>query len=145
MRFNLCDRLPDLAQHLILEYLDYKWRCGKFIRQLPRDLPIYQYLKERPEVKERYFNFDDPEHCVEYYDDGSWDLCDEYGNKTYFAIEFVLKYVKRKYYYQKVMEIRYCGFDRELVNVNIECYDTDYDGSWNPVVDDECCVVMKRW
>ena len=148
MRLDLCHKLPDLVQHSILEFLNYKWRNGKFIKQLPKDLPIYNYIKQRPIVEEKYFTEDDPEHCKWYNNDGSFELCDEYGNRTYFEIKFLLKTIKRKSYIDKVMELRYCRFDRELVNVIVQYYDFDYDHVYpigNIYGPDRECDVLIRW
>jgi hypothetical protein len=148
MRLDLCHKLPDLVQHIILEFLNYKWRNGKFIRQLPKDLSIYRYIKKRPIIKEKYFTEDDPEHYIWYNDDGSFNICDQYGNNTYFEISFVLKTIKRKSHIDKVMELRYCCFDRELVNVIVQYYDEDY-GEIHPIGNlygkDSECNVLIRW
>lgn len=38
--------LLDLPQNIILEFLGYKFRCGKFINQLPQNMEIYELLLE---------------------------------------------------------------------------------------------------
>ena len=133
MQTKLLSLLPDLAQHTILEYMDYKLRHGKYIKQLPRDLPIYKYLLNRPTVEEEYYTWDDfikSEHVFEYDDeDGYHYYCDEDGNDTYCMISLVTNIFKRKSLVERTIDISYSFSDRNIYKVEDHLYDYDFDGS----------------
>jgi hypothetical protein len=142
MRLNLCQLLPDLAQHIILEFLDYKLRCGKYIKQLPKNLPIYKDILNRPEVKIEYYCWDDwynSKYVYKYEDDDEDDIDyyigDEDGNKTYFIISIIIEFIKRKNWIEKTLEIKYAHNDRNTFSVNTILYDYDYDGTKHIIVD----------
>lgn len=133
MRRELCNLLPDLAQHTVLEFLDYKLRCGKYIKRLPKDLPIYKYILKRPKVEEEYYSWHDwrdSEYLYKYdNEDGTFDICDEEGNTKYFKISLVINCFKRKYWCENTMEISYSYSDRNTYKIEVQLYDYDYDGS----------------
>jgi len=133
MQTKLLSLLPDLVQHIILEYMDYKLRRGKYIKQLPRDLPIYKYILNRPAVKEEYYTWDDfieSEFVFEYEDDDGYPhYCDEDGNDTYCMISLVTNIFKRKYWTERTIDISYSFCDRNTFKVEQNTYDYDFDGS----------------
>ena len=135
MKEALCKQLPDLAQHIILEFLDYRLRCGKYIRQIPKDLPIYNLIRNRPQVEELYFSQHDDRVVGAYYDninDVYYDH-DEDGYETYFKISLIMKYVKRKGWLEKTLEIDYSYGDRNKYRIQNHLYDFDFDGSKHSV------------
>jgi hypothetical protein len=138
MRSEFCNLLPDLAQHTILEFLDYKLRCGKYIKRLPKDLPIYKYILNRPRIEEEYYSWDDWRYNTILYkydnEDGSYVICDEYGYTTYFMISLVIGTIKRKSWLENTMEISYSSSDRNTFRVQLHLYDYDFDGSKHRVV-----------
>ena len=133
MRSTLCHLLPDLAQHTILEFMGYKLRCGKYMQQLPKDLPIYHSILNRPEVEEIHYtlvDFENSEFLYKYdNEDGTFDICDEDGYDTYFIISLVMNSFKRKYWIENVMEICYAYSDRNTFKVDVNVYEYDFDGS----------------
>jgi len=120
MRTSLCYNLPDLAQHIILEFLNYRLRNGKYIRRIPVDLPIYSLLKDRSETHEIFFTPEDsPVRVNEHYDEGNADYyyTDDDGNTTFFRVSISTKeYCKgrgrKAEYFQHRLEINYCYDDR---------------------------------
>ena len=137
MNINFCLKLPNLAQHIILEFLDYKLRCGKYIKQLPKDLPIYKQILYRPQVEEEYYCWNDwnnNDNIYEYIDEnGLICYCDELGNETYFMISIIIKYIKRKNTIEKTLEISYSYYDRNIFRIEDHLYDYDFDGSKHKV------------
>lgn len=130
MRRELCHRLPDLVQHIILEFLDWRLRCGKHIRRLPSDLPVYSLLEERPPVEIHYYEKNHPHVVGEYYDDEGWlHYYDEDGNDSYFRISLITQMIKRKYYITEEIEISYSFTDRGKYCLEKHDYEEDYDGS----------------
>jgi len=135
MESKLLSLLRDLVQYIILEYLDYKLRCRKYIKQLPKDLLIYKCILDRPEVEEVYYCNEDysnnSEFIFEYKDDEGFHCYfgDEFGNESYFAVTLVTNFFKRKYWTKKTIEISYAYSDRNTFKVEQNMYDYDYDGS----------------
>jgi len=137
MNINLCHKLPNLAQHIILEFLDYKLRSGKYIKQLPKDLPIYELILNRPDVEEIYYSYNDwnnNENIYEIEDEnGLIYYCDQYGNETYFIISIIMKYIKRKNLIENTLEIKYSFYDRNIFKIESHKYDYVFDGSKHEV------------
>jgi hypothetical protein len=136
------DLLPDLARHIILEYLNYKLRCGKYIKQLPKDLPIYQCILNRPQVEEKsYYRYRPDELVYDYNkDDGTYydyneddeydeDDEDEDNVKKYFLLSLEIKYFKRKCWLANTLVISYSYNDRNVFKVESQLYEYDYDGT----------------
>lgn len=133
MQTKLCLALPDLAQHTILEFLDYNLRRGKYIKKLPKDLPVYNLILNRPEVEEKYYNNYDY-HTYRFInrnvnEDGSCYYCDEDGCDSYFLISIVTKFSKRKSWVEHTMEIKYSYYNRNSYDIDYHIYDYDFDGS----------------
>jgi hypothetical protein len=124
MKATLCKRLPDAAQHIILELLDYRLRSGKYIKHLPRDLPIYRRILDRPVVEEIYFT---PEHSpvqiTENYDDaGEVYFTDDEGYSSFYRISLVVReygggFGRKCETYQERLEISYSYGDRSYYTV----------------------------
>jgi len=112
MKTSLCYKLPDLPQHIILEYLGYKLRLRKYIKSLPKDLPIYQLLWDRPKTEEFVFTEDDhPVNIIEHYDDnGDFYYVDEENGKTFFRVMLVTKVLRGDE--EEAIEIAYSCWDR---------------------------------
>lgn len=124
--------LPNLAQHIILEFLDYKLRNGKYIRQLPKDLPIYNYILNRQQVIEKCYDVYDfmrsknvfpyeNERGYVYYGDVN-------GFDKYYLISLVVNGFRRKYWTETTIDILYSYSDRNIYEVTSSLYDYDYDG-----------------
>jgi len=43
-------KVPDLPQHIILEFLGYKFHHGSYSKQFPRKMEIYELLMERTQI-----------------------------------------------------------------------------------------------
>jgi len=86
------------------------------MKQLPRDLPIYQLILNRTAVEEIYYtlvDFYNSEYLYKYEnEDGTFDIYDEYGFDTYFIISLVIKRAKYNHWLEKMMEICYSYSDR---------------------------------
>jgi len=137
MREDLCILLPDLVESRILEYLGYKQRCGKYMKQLPRDLPIYDMLMNRPIVEKRYYSDDEEvfegntfQH--EYIDENGEDYYfgDEDGCEFYFIVSINKReYKKSRGYFVETVDIMYSASDRNISKAVEEVYEYDYDNS----------------
>lgn len=126
-------RLPHLAQHIILEFLDYRLRSGKYIRRLPKKLGIYTMVQERPIMEEFYLESDNPLVVSNYFDDdGEEFFCDGYGNDTYFRCSITTKIydlgTKRKYFYENSIDLAYSLSDRGTFSVRHMRYDLHSSG-----------------
>ena len=55
---NIINKVPDLPQHFILEFLGYKFHHGKYAKQLPGNLEIYDLLMERTQIINNTVAFD---------------------------------------------------------------------------------------
>ena len=133
MRIDLCSRLPDLAQHSILEYLDYKLRRGKYIKQLSKGLSIYKLLQYRPAVEELYF--DGYHECVvgSYIDDDNKTrYYDEDGYESYFMIPMITCKLRRgdRWSVEEILELSYSFGDRS--KYLLEKYSYKYDDYGTP-------------
>jgi hypothetical protein len=137
MNINFCLKLPNLVQHIILEFLDYKLRSGKYIKQLPKDLPIYELILNRQKVKEIYYSYEDwyNNENIYYIEDenGIFYYFDQYGNETYFMISIIIEYIKRKNWIENTLEIKYSYHDRNIFKIECHKYDYDFDGSKHEV------------
>ena len=135
MKTSLIRSLPDLAQHVILEFLDYKLRCGRYMRQLPNNLPIYRSIIDRPDVEEVCYGWEDFYYGNEYIfkyerEDGTFYYGDNDGNESYFMISLPMKSFKeRKYWLENIIEISYSYSDRNIYRIQTNEYEYDYDGS----------------
>jgi hypothetical protein len=126
-------KLPDLVEHIIFEFLDYKLRCGKYIKQLTIDSSIQKLITRRPKVEEVYYTYYDwqDNKSLSLYtddDDGIY-IYDEYGYEKYFMVSIVTKYIKRKSFLENTLEISYNYNDRNFFRIETKLYDYDYDGS----------------
>jgi hypothetical protein len=131
MRLDVCSRLPDLAQHNILEYLDYKLRRGKYIKQLSKDLSIYKLLQYRPVVEEVYFD-GNHECAVGHYidDDNKTRYYDEDGYESYFTIPMITRELRRGHNcMEEILELSYSFGDRSKYLVEKISYKYDYYGT----------------
>ena len=121
MKYQLCHKLPDIAQHIILEFVGgYKFRLGKFIRQISLEEKeiIHQALSRRPEVEFRSFG-DSSSSSIDlpgeyHYEDneGYTHYCDENSYENYFRISFILNFYHHKFDEEETMEINYSYDDR---------------------------------
>jgi hypothetical protein len=114
--------LPDLSQHIILEFLDYKLRNKKYIKQLSkyRIACFEDEFSERPEVE--YFE-------EEVYEERHNDEDSEYYIFSKYEIQFNVLY---KIYHgdaiDKFVVLSYSPFDRNDFDVQIKYIQYDYDG-----------------
>jgi hypothetical protein len=92
-------QIPYELQRQILEFLDYKFRFGKYIRRIPtKKLTIYRSLLDRPEMlSEGYISLD--LNFRDYHND----------------------------YVVKTLEIVYSETDRNIYNIKNQYYAIDYD------------------
>jgi hypothetical protein len=144
MKASLCTYLPDLAQHIILEFLNYRLRCGKYIRQLPKDLPIYDLIKIRPREEWLYFTQDDhPVHITEHYDEDNdqYYYTDDDGYDSFFKISIVTnsycQYSNNPRHddewYEERLEYSYSYGDRSLYMINKYLYVQTHSDYWSIV------------
>ena len=116
--------LPDFPRHLILEYLDYKLRNKKYIKQLSKYQIVCfeENFSERPEV----LYFDD-----DFYDE---EIENEYGNDEFYTygryeIQFYIKF--KKYHdlgIDKLVVLSYSPFDRNEFDIRNKYLEYDFDG-----------------
>ena len=138
MNAQLCLMLPDLVQHIILEFLDYRLRNKKYIRQLSRDLPVYKLILDRPCVKKYYFvpDYNSPVQIFENYDEeyDEYYYTDDLGNDSYFKVSIVTKkYGYRHYTFEDRLEISYSYNDKECYIIEKWKYQQTYVDYWQKI------------
>jgi len=119
-KHGFCFRLPDLAEHIILEYLDYRLRNGKYIRRLPKDLPVYELLSERPCAIECVFKKDDVPNLGEYYDEnGNVYYYDDDGYNCFYRIILVksVSFQKRDFPVEETIDLSFSYGDRNKFQI----------------------------
>lgn len=126
--------IPEPAEKNILEFLNYKLRNGKYIKQMSKDIPIYKLLLERPIVKFR--NFYDYEYYNNYdYEDTNYNYNEIFSNEQldyfnkyniiykYFIISFDIKFYKfQGSNVVKMMHIKYSYFDKNKYSIEYRHY-----------------------
>ena len=138
MKASLCNNFPDLVQHIILEFLDYRLRNGKYIRRIPADLPIYELLQNRPKTQEIFFNLEDsPVRVNEHYDEGNDDYyyTDDDGNTTFFRVSILTKeycqgHGRKVEYFQHRLEVSYCYDDYSAYMIRKYKYQEIHSDFW---------------
>jgi hypothetical protein len=92
--------LPDLPQSIILEFLDYKCYNGKYVKQLSKNMEIYELLLDRPKVIGTFLSFD---------------------------INYKMR--RHNELIVKTLELEFSALDRNIFNQRICYYEVDYDYS----------------
>ncbi len=133
---KLFGNLPNEATDLIIEFLGYKLRNKKYIKQLPKNLKIYKLLSQMSDV----IYYDAYEYLDEY-DSMAMDnnaianlsnnlIMNYFMGEFSYCITFDLSFAE--YHRQntvKTMEIYYSFYDRSNYKVVIKYYFLDYDDS----------------
>jgi hypothetical protein len=96
-------KVPDLPQHIILEFLGYKFHHGNYSKQFPRKMEIYELLMERTQII----------HSGKY-------------NIVVFDIKFM---DHRNNYVVKTMEICYTSNDKNVCYIFYRHYAIEFDDS----------------
>ena len=107
--------IPDSARHIMLEFLGLTLHNRRYIGRIPRDLPIFRYLTNRPLIK----------YGTEEDEDG-YMVADELHTFVSFDLGFNL--LNRHCYEVKVLEIHY-GAISEALTVVKKYYEIEFDGS----------------
>jgi len=110
---SLCKKLPELPKDIILKFLDYRNRNGKYIKRLRKDLDIYIKLSKRPKVE--VYNFSEDYHPVtitEIIDGDDIYYIDDEGNNKFLTVSIVTQeYGRGRESYEDRLEISYCYND----------------------------------
>ena len=96
-------KIPDLPQHIILEFLGYKRRNGKYMKQFPKNMYIHKLIQEKSDVI--------------------------YKNSEYvISIDIKFRFY-HNYFIVKTIMIYYDPNDRNNSICIINDYSVDFDGS----------------
>lgn len=114
--------MPDLAQHIILEFIGYKLRNCRYIKQLKNEkLDIIEKLLFD---SNKYLEFEYKEK--EMYDENT----DEYYIEEYRYIYFwISSEIRRKRNIEKYIVLRQSIYDSNDFYMFNEWFDVDFDGS----------------
>lgn len=100
--------IPDLPQHIILEFLGYKNRNNKYIKQLPKNMNIHDLLQDR---------------TIPIY------------KNTYYSAVFDVKFINyHNHYIVKTLKFKYSLDDKNICTTVIQYYSIEFDDSRNVVV-----------
>ena len=110
--------IPDSARHVMLEFLGFTLHNRRYIGRIPRDLPIFRYLTDRPLIK----------YGTEEDEDG-YMVTDE--TRTFVSFDLGFKLLNRHCYEVKVLEIHFGVLSNSFIVVK-KYYEIEFDGSRNP-------------
>jgi len=110
--------IPDSARHVMLEFLGLTLHNRRYIGRIPRDLPIFRYLTNRPLIQ----------YGTEEVEDG-YMVADELHTFVSFDLKFNL--LNRHCYEVKVLEIHFDAILERLTVVK-KYYEIEFDGSRHP-------------
>jgi len=138
MTTKLFYNLPDFVQHIILEFLDFKLRNGKYIRRIPVDLPVYSLLQNRPKTREIFFTAtDSPVRVNRHYDEENdiYYFTDDNENLSFFETSILIKeYCTGRGHlsesFQDRLEINYCYNDRNAYTIQKSKYIESHPDFW---------------
>jgi hypothetical protein len=116
------NNMPHLPQHIILEFLDYKLRNRKYIKQIQKER-----LDKMERLIFRYKNY------VDYYSEEE-EIYDE-NTETYYIerYRYIYFWISNVIYHKcniaKYVVFKQSVYDSNDFSVFIEYYDVDFDGT----------------
>jgi len=131
---KMFEHLPNEAADTIFRLLGYKLRNKKYIKQIPKDLPIFNLLNQMNDII-YYQNYEYLDQYDEDEDILNNHIADNlitsyFGSEFSYCISFDLSYtVYHKKDTVKTMEIYYSQNNRNHYKVVIKYYFVDYDDS----------------
>lgn len=133
--------LPEPAEKNILEFLNYKLKNGKYMKQLSKDLPIYKLILERPIAKFRNY-YDHDFNNNYFYEDTNYDYEENYSEEQlnyfkkynilykYFLVSFDLDFcLLDGMNAVKMMLIKYFYNDKNKYRIEYKYFYINYDGT----------------
>lgn len=133
---------PGPVEKNILEFLNYKLRNGKYMKQIPKDNNIYDLIMKIPKIKFRHY-YDHDYYNNYFYEDTDYD-----NEKINYSKEQLDYFEKHKIFYKyfivsfdlhfcklngknavKIMNIKYFYDDKNKYRIEYKYFYVNYDGT----------------